>query len=102
MKVDPSDYTCSFYGICCMGSNESKTQNYHHGMTVMIQCNALPLHTIFISRIFLILPPVGFLVTSDHDGPDWHEGGGVGAAGADQAVLGAAAAGPHQDTQEEE
>ena len=48
------------------------------------------------------VPTAGFLVTSDHDGPDGHEGGGVGAAGADQAVLGAAAAGPHQDTQEEE
>ena len=80
-----------------MGSNESKTQNYHHEMTEKIQCD-----TIFISRIFLILPTAGFLVTSDQDGPDGHEGGGVGAAGADQAGLGAAAAGPHQDTQEEE
>ena len=36
------------------------------------------------------------------DGPDGHEGGCVGAAGADQARLGAAATDPHQDTQEEE
>ena len=65
--------------------------------------NAIPLYNnILISRIFLILPPTGFLVPSDHDGPDWHEGGGVGAAGADQARLGAAAAGAHQDPQEEE
>ena len=75
-------------------------------MKEMIQCNTSSYH-------FHIQHP-GFFsyftncrvpcdqCTSDHDGPDWHEGGGVGAAGADQARLGAAAAGAHQDTQEEE
>ena len=70
-------------------------------MTEMIQCST-SLYHFHIQDFFLIIPPAGFLVPSDHDGPDWHEGGGVGAAGADQACLGAAAAGAHQDPQEEE